>query len=266
MKGLKKITKIINAMFTIALLVFFVFMRLDAEKTSKFIGYQFYTVLTDSMEPVIPTFSFVLSELVDENTELQPGDIVTFHADRFGVDTVFTHYLKEIEQVDGETYYRTQGANAPDHYDNYDTTRDDIVGVYRFHIPYLGRIALFLQSEYGLLMMGEILIIWLINVTIRTRWDEENIGFAISDVIIGDCNGCFTISGKIQNLFRKPVRYIKGEVYLYDEDHNLIRKEPWYVRGNQYLASNEQCSFTFITAQQDEKIAHFDIFIRKYQY
>lgn len=265
MKTLKKIMTILSAMFTIALLAFVVFIRVDPDQTSQFIGYQFYTVLTDSMEPVIPTYSFVLSKRVDQDDELMPGQIITFRADRFGVETVFTHYLKKIEEVDGITYYRTQGENAPDHYDHYQTTRADIIGIYQFHIPYVGKFALFLQSEYALLLAAELAIIWMVNFTVKAKWDEENIGFALHDVMIDERNGCFVIVGEIENLFRKPVHFIKAEVYLYNEKKELIRKEPWYLSGKDYLQPQKKHSFTFITAPE-ERVAHFDIFIRRYKY
>lgn len=176
MKVLKNISTIISAIFTIALFLFVIAMQIQPETTSSFVGYQFYTVLTDSMEPVIPTYSLVLSKILDPQDEVKPGEIVTFRADRFGKEMIFTHYLKQTETgEDGITYYRTQGADAP-HYDNYQTTREDLIGTYVFHIPYLGKIFLFLKSKYGLILAGELLVIWLVNITIKTRWKEKGQG------------------------------------------------------------------------------------------
>lgn len=59
-------------------------------------GFQFYTVLSGSMEPKIPTYSLVLSKNIKSDDELVPGTIITFHANRLGEDTVLTHTLAKI--------------------------------------------------------------------------------------------------------------------------------------------------------------------------
>ena len=117
----KKWLKLISAALLTVLLSCLLSAVFWPEKTSQFIGYRFYTVLTDSMEPIIPTHSLVFSKRIDEDEPLQPDTIVTFHANRFGKDILLTHYFKKTQVKDGITYYRTQGASAKD-YDNYETT------------------------------------------------------------------------------------------------------------------------------------------------
>lgn len=173
MKKLKKITSIMSAIILIALFVFVVCMQIYPDQTSRVIGFRFYTVLTDSMEPVIPTYSLVFSKMVDKDDEIKANDIVTFKANRFGEDILLTHYFRKTQiGNDGNLYYRTQGANADD-YDNYETSRSDIIGNYVFHIPYLGKIFLFLQSKFGFLLYAELLVIFLINKTILSRMEEK---------------------------------------------------------------------------------------------
>lgn len=173
MKKLKKITSIMSAIVLIALFVFVVCMQINPDETSRVIGFRFYTVLTDSMEPVIPTYSLVFSKMVDEDDEIKPNDIVTFKANRFGEDILLTHYFRKTQYGDdGNLYYRTQGATADD-YDNYETSRSDIIGTYVFHIPYLGKIFLFMQSKFGFLLYAELLVILLINKTILARMEEK---------------------------------------------------------------------------------------------
>ncbi|EFP62195.1 hypothetical protein HMPREF0983_01296 [Erysipelotrichaceae bacterium 3_1_53] len=51
------------------------------------------------------------------------------------------------------TYYITQ---APDssYYDTYETTHEDLIGTYLFHMQYMGNVYEFLQSTYGKLTYG----------------------------------------------------------------------------------------------------------------
>lgn len=111
----KKWLKLISAALLTVLLSCLLSAVFWPEKTSQFIGYRFYTVLTDSMEPIIPTHSLVFSKRIDEDEPLQPDTIVTFHANRFGKDILLTHYFKKTQVKDGITYYRTQGASAKDY-------------------------------------------------------------------------------------------------------------------------------------------------------
>lgn len=187
MKKFRTKYRIINKIIIILFVILLIGLFFNLKKVSLFIGYQFYTVLTDSMEPTIPTYSLVLSKSISEETALEPNTIVTFHADRFGEDILLTHYFRKTQEKDGVTYYRTQpeGKDIKDEktYDNYETTRDDIVGTYVFHIPYVGKIILFLKSPFGFIMYGELIIIYLLNKLIKTKWKEkENVTYVESEV------------------------------------------------------------------------------------
>lgn len=180
---MKLISKFIkNIFFTIVILLitFISSMYLYPEKTAQILGFRFYTVLTDSMEPTIPTYSLVLSKLVSEHDEIIPNSIITFKADRFGENILITHYFRGEQEKDGITYYRTQAegrdANDVSTYDSYETMRSDIVGTYLFHVPYIGKIILFLQSKFGFLMYALLFIIYLLNKLLKARWDEKEAG------------------------------------------------------------------------------------------
>lgn len=158
---------VVELIFCFAVIVYF------PDQVTKLVGYRFYTVLTDSMEPTIPTYSLVLTKLIPETETIQPDSIVTFKANRFGDDILLTHYFRETQiGEDGNTYYRTQ-AEGKDFYDNYETKRSDIIGTYVFHVPFIGKIFLFLRSQFGFIFYGELLVIFLINKLIRTRWEEK---------------------------------------------------------------------------------------------
>ena len=114
------------------------------------------------MEPKIPTYSLVLVKKfeTDEDIQLHPQQIITFHADRFGQRIIITHHFNKTERTDeGITIYRTN-AEGKDQLDIYQTTREDLIGTYLFHIPYIGKIILFLKSKFGFILYGEFLIIF----------------------------------------------------------------------------------------------------------
>lgn len=142
----------------------------------KYLPFRFYTVLTDSMSPYMPPMSLVLVRQLppDAPLELEPEQIVTFRADRFGQQIIQTHRFSHTEWDEelGQTIYRTHPEGTTD-LDFYKTTRQDILGVYVFHLPYLGKVLLFLQSQWGLVLLGEEVIIFLVNQLIRARWQER---------------------------------------------------------------------------------------------
>lgn len=139
------------------------------------VGYQVYTVLSNSMEPRIPTYSAVMIKKIkkDETLLLAPQQIITFKANRFNEDIIVTHHFNKIEyDENGEILFRTN-AEGKDNLDAYDTKREDIIGIYMFHIPYLGKIIMFLKSRFVFIWFGEITIILLINKLIKARWKEK---------------------------------------------------------------------------------------------
>lgn len=142
----------------------------------QYLPFRFYTVLTDSMAPYMPPMSLVLVRQLppDAPLELKPEQIITFRADRFGQQIIQTHRFSHTEWDEelGQTIYRTHPQQTTD-LDFYKTTRQDVLGIYMFHLPYLGKVMLFLQSRWGLILLGEELVIFLVNQLIKARWEER---------------------------------------------------------------------------------------------
>lgn len=75
------IKKIFNYLFDLLFLlltVYIVLIHACPEKVKEFTGYQTFVILTDSMEPVIPTGSCVLVKNLKEKEEPEANDIVSF--------------------------------------------------------------------------------------------------------------------------------------------------------------------------------------------
>lgn len=175
MNILKKFIKITANLAILLLIIYIVSMKLAPEKINTIINYKFYTVLTNSMEPKIPTYSLVCIKKFKENEtpNLNPQQIITFNTNRFGKNIIITHHFNKTEiDENGDIIYRTNGEGSQ-HLDIYKTKRDDLIGTYLFHIPYIGKWILFLKSPFGFILYGELATIFLINNLIRTKWEEN---------------------------------------------------------------------------------------------
>lgn len=172
MKIFHKFTKKLFYLLFIFLILYILIMTFLPEKINGIINYKFYIVLTNSMEPRIPTYSlvFVKKFTKNETINLKPQQIITFHAKRFDQNIILTHYFNKTEIAeDGTIIYRTNSSNK-ENLDNYRTERDDLIGIYIFHIPYIGKFILFLKSKFGFILYIELTIIFLINYLIRLLW------------------------------------------------------------------------------------------------
>lgn len=144
--------------------------------TESLLPFRLYTVLTDSMSPDIPPMSLVLVRQLssDAPLELKPEQVITFRAERFGTEIIQTHHFSHTEWDEelGQTIYRTHPQNTKN-LDFYKTTREDILGVYVLSVPKLGKLLLFLKSPWGLILLAEELLIFLVNRLVKARWEKD---------------------------------------------------------------------------------------------
>lgn len=172
---MKKCKTIFRFFYVCALIAIIALCMFAPGKITDLAGYEIYTVLSESMEPKIPMYSAVLVKKVKEEGKLsfKPQQIITFRANRFGEEIVLTHRFNKTEyNENGQLLYRTN-AEGKENLDAYETTREDIIGIYMFHIPYLGKVILFLQSPFAYIWAGEVIIILLIRKTIEAKWEEK---------------------------------------------------------------------------------------------
>ena len=168
----RKFSKLAYWLILGMILMYIVGMQFYAQEITDFIGYRFYAVMTDSMEPRIPTYSMVLTKTIDENESIAPGEIITFKVQRGEQEIVLTHHFNKTQEENGQLYYRTN-AEGRDELDLYYTKRSDIIGKYVWHIPLLGKFIMFIQSNFSWILYCEFLLIWLINKTIKAHWEEK---------------------------------------------------------------------------------------------
>jgi signal peptidase I len=107
-------------------------------------GFNSFTVLTGSMEPLVPVGSIVY---VVNSQSYSIGDIISFDVGKINV----THRIVDIVRKDNQLFYRTKG-DANSSIDNELVPANKVTGEILFHFPYLGKFISFLRSVPGFLM------------------------------------------------------------------------------------------------------------------
>ena len=114
-------------------------------------GYVFSSVQTDSMQGTINKGDFVVGKLIDDNTEIKEGDIISFYDYFKGKQIVITHRVVEIIDPKTDPGYITQGDNEAMS-DDIVKSREDIQSVYKFRIPFVGKFIDFLKTPFGFII------------------------------------------------------------------------------------------------------------------
>lgn len=119
------------------------------------------------------THSLVLVKSYEDTMEIETGDILVFLANRFGEQLMMMHRFSHTEVDEtGEMVYRTHPEGS-DTLDQYETKREDIVGIYVCHIPYVGKWIVFFKSAFGFLWVCQMTVILLVKKWVLAKWEEK---------------------------------------------------------------------------------------------
>lgn len=147
--GLEKVRDIIVSIFTIIVIVACwyaiivkMILKVDVPMVA---GYSALVVLSGSMEPTIMTGEVIV---IHEESDYNVGDILTY---RDG-GVLVTHRI--VEKSDSTFVTRGDANNTNDA----PIKKSQAVGKTIFHIPYLGKAILFVQSPIGLVSVLIVLI------------------------------------------------------------------------------------------------------------
>jgi signal peptidase len=150
----KTIRNVFFYVIALVLLMYITIQVVAPDFTIKVFRFKPYVVLTDSMEPYIDSNDLVIVKYF-KIEDLDEDDIVTFYADvnYDGETEIVTHYVYSITNNSGVYTIRTNR-----HFTNeteitpdpWVLSEEDILGVYSFHVPLIGSIALFLRSPFGI--------------------------------------------------------------------------------------------------------------------
>lgn len=149
----------------IILIAYFSIQKFVFKNTSlNFLNYNFYTILSGSMEPTINTKDMVVTHPKDK---YEVNDIIAFKNDNI----ITVHRIVNVEyDENGTELFTTKGDNN-NTIDAEKITSSDIVGSYRFTIPLLGSLLLFIRSSPLLvaLFLIAIILIYLLIKFIKNR-------------------------------------------------------------------------------------------------
>ena len=101
------------------------------------------SVASNSMKPMFERGDLVVYYKVDDKYKLKKEDIIVFNYS----GNIYIHRIKKIIKRNDKLYYKTKG-DANSNYDGNLTSLDDVIGIYKFKIKYIG---------YPALWMGELL-------------------------------------------------------------------------------------------------------------
>jgi len=142
------------ALVVIAIFVIFNYVPFVAK-------YDYYRILTGSMDPVIKVNEVVVIDTSINHENLQIGDIIAFYADinNDGTDEIVVHYLDAINQDVGVTTYKTK-PEVSNQEDSWTLSDDDIIGI---HVLTLPKFFGFLTSTFGkVILIVDVIVVYVI--------------------------------------------------------------------------------------------------------
>ena len=139
MEKLKKVWSVVSTVLVVIIVLCAVFLM-----GSRLLGFQVYTVISGSMEPVYSVGDLLYVKPVDPAT-IQVGDDITFVLNEDLV--VATHRVVRID-AEKQHFYTKGEANetedaSPVHFKN-------VIGVVKFSLPWLGYVSDFIQNPPGM--------------------------------------------------------------------------------------------------------------------
>ena len=169
----KKICSVLSMVVFLGLLVIAGFLFVP-----KMLGYDEYAVLSGSMEPGIPVGAIVYDKNFSES-EAREGAVVTY---QLPAGTLVTHRIISVDKE--EQTVVTQG-DANNIADTALVAWQQIVGVYAFHIPYLGYISIYAKTPLGIAVVCGVLIVLILLNFIPDILEEDKKKISDTEIVDG---------------------------------------------------------------------------------
>lgn len=133
-----------------------------------------YVVLSDSMSPSIKAGAVVFVNDVPTD-QIGRGDVITYQRGSVD-DPTTTHRVVEVTDRDGTTQFVTEG-DANEDPDPSPVPAGAVVGTVAFHVPLMGYVVAFANTQLGLLTLVIVPALLLVVLELRDFWlatsDEE---------------------------------------------------------------------------------------------
>jgi len=137
------------------------------DEVPSFFGWKPFIILSGSMQSEIMPGDIAIVQEIDVD-KLKVGDVIAFKSE----DIVITHRISEIKKENGIIKYITKGDN--NNTDDMDAVlQKQVEGIYKFRIPKLGNLAIFIQTPIGMLVGLSIPLILLIILHKKESIDNK---------------------------------------------------------------------------------------------
>lgn len=132
--------KTFTYMFTIVILIFLVAIVILVTGIFK---YKMIAIASDSMNPVFKRGDAVIYLKVNNINDVEVNDILVFEKNNI----IVTHRIKSISEENGKLIIKTKGDNN-ENVDAFDVYEDDILGVIKYVISYIGYPTVWLNENF----------------------------------------------------------------------------------------------------------------------
>lgn len=111
-------------------------------------GYIPLIIQSDSMKGIFDRHDLIIDREYEQNQNLEIGDIITFYTFINGIRVLNTHVIYDIKEDETGLSYLTKGYHN-ESVDDSEVHPPDIVGIYCFRVPLIGRAIAFMQTSFG---------------------------------------------------------------------------------------------------------------------
>lgn len=205
-------------LLTLFLLYYVINSQIHADDESYKPAVSIYTIVSPSMTPVINVYDVVVNVSVEDPTEIEVGDIITYKSQAAASEGMtITHRVIAIDQLPDGTYeYLTQGDNNSEP-DSLYVTFDNVIGKEIMILPVIGRLQFLIANhKWWLLLLIIPIGIYLVREIIKLI-DLFNLRNKV-DRVTGEKEESIIVKKKAENIERKEK--IKEEL----ENRELARK------------------------------------------
>ena len=151
-----KVGKIVNIVINTVLIISIVFAAIctyvsfvntSGNGVPSIFGLRLMSIQTPSMKPTINDGDLIVSTKIDAK-DLRPGDIITYWTVINGERALNTHRIENIYDGDGFLIFETKG-DANTSADPLTVHEKELVGIYRFRLPGVGKMFDYLKTGTG---------------------------------------------------------------------------------------------------------------------
>ena len=151
------VNSIVNVVLTVAIVLAIIctyvsFVSASGSGVPSILGIRPFSIQTESMYPTLKPGDLIIDTAVDDASELEVGDIITYWTIINGERVLNTHRISAIYDGGGYLIFATRGDNNSVE-DALTVHESEIVGQFKLRIGGLGKIFDYLQTSTGFLIV-----------------------------------------------------------------------------------------------------------------